>query len=475
MAYFANGESITSEIVLLNLGRHPVRPAIQFSSPGGDLIAPASLVDVTRDLRITDDGRLATSAEMAPMGVLAISTRGEGPLVSGSVTVRSDGPVSGFLRHRVPELGVAVMASGEPVGDALLPARSGAGGIGTAVALHNVGAEAMVVECRLMSGGVAVEELRIPLAANGQAAWSVGSVTGTTDFRGLVRCTAPGEGRFTAAALQTDSGQRMFAAMPVLPVLAVDRAGTGGGATELNFVRFANGDGIVSDLVFVNPSTRSGASLAIPEDPAMRASRPTVYFHDIEGNPIAPASVVELTSDLRITGDGGLVPRAQIAPLGVVAISTRGQGELLLGSVRAVSDGPLAGFLRVGLPGAGVGVVEANRPVRDAIFATRRREGGTNTRVAIHNLESTTAVVRCDLMRRETLLETADFLLLANGQMSPTIGELFPGAAAADFAGSVVRCVGTGRFTATALESDPGTRTFTTVPAVTADEPRAKE
>ena len=88
-AYFANGDSLTSEIVLLNPAPHPSRPAIQLSDPGGEPIAPASLVDVTRDLRITDDGRLAASREMEPMGVLTISTRGEGPLVTGSVTVRS--------------------------------------------------------------------------------------------------------------------------------------------------------------------------------------------------------------------------------------------------------------------------------------------------------------------------------------------------------------------------------------------------
>ena len=477
-AYFADGDSITSEIVLVNLASRPVRPAIQFSSPGGYPIAPASLVDVTRDLRITDDGRLAASTEMEPMGMLTISTRGEGPLVTGSVTVRSDGPIGGFLRHRIPEFGVAVMASGEPVRDALLPARSRAGGIRTAVALHNLGPEAMVVRCRLIRGGVALEELEIPLAANGQASWSVGrafTASGTSDFLGLVRCTAPGAGLFTAAALRTDSGDRMFAAVPVLPVVAGDGAGGGGGATELNFAPFANGDGIASELVFVNPSTEPSGSLPVPDDAAMPASRPTAYFYDTEGNPIAPASVVELTGDLRITEDGGLTLRADMVPLGVIVISTHGEGELLSGSVRAVSDGPLGGFLRVGLPAAGVGVVSANRPVREAIFATRRQEGGVDTRAAIHNLESTTAVVRCDLMRGGTLLETADFLLLANGQMSGTIGELFPGAAAPDFAGSVVHCAGTGRFTATVLETDSGSRTFTTVPAVKVDEARVRE
>ena len=70
-----------------------------------------------------------------------------------------------------------------------------------------------------------------------------------------------------------------------------------------------------------------------------------------------------------------------------------------------VSDGPLAGFLRVGLPPYGVGVVVANPPVSEALFPVRRQEGGGNTRVAMHNLESTTALLRCGLMREGVLRE----------------------------------------------------------------------
>ena len=70
-----------------------------------------------------------------------------------------------------------------------------------------------------------------------------------------------------------------------------------------------------------------------------------------------------------------------------------------------VSDGPLAGFLRVGFPPYGVGVVVANPPVSEALFPVRRQEGGGNTRVAMHNLESTTALLRCELMREDVLRE----------------------------------------------------------------------
>ena len=56
------------------------------------------------------------------------------------------------------------MGASEPVRDALFPARRQAGGIRTAAALHNLGAEAMAVSCRLMKEGVVLEEADIPLA-----------------------------------------------------------------------------------------------------------------------------------------------------------------------------------------------------------------------------------------------------------------------------------------------------------------------
>ena len=362
-AYFANGDATTSEMVLLNVAPHPIQPVIYFSDRGGNPIAPASVVDVTRDLRITDDGGLTVWTEMEPLGMLTISTRGQGALVSGSVTVRSDGPISGILRYHVPEIGAAAMGAGDPVRDALFPVRSQAGGLLTAAALHNLEAEAIGVRCRLMSGGVTLEEVAIPLAANGQTSWFIKdafTTTETSNFLGVVRCTAAGEGRFTAVALEMDTGNRIFTALPVVPV---DHTGGGGGATVLDFAEFANGTGITTDLVFVNPSTQPSGAPRTPVDAAIPPSRPVMYFYDTQGNPIAPASVVTLTSDLRITDHGGLTVWTEMAPLGALTIATHGQGELRSGSVRVVSDGPLAGFLRVGLP-----------PLR------RGRGGGQSTR-----------------------------------------------------------------------------------------------
>ena len=141
--------------------------------------------------------------------------------MSGSVRVVADEPIGGVLRFDIPGIGVAGVGPSPPVNDALFPVRRQAGGIRTAAALHNLEAEAMGVRCRLMSGGVALEEVEIHLEANGQASWFIEdafTATDTSDFGGSVRCTAPGNGRFTAVALEMDAANRIFTTLPVVPV-----------------------------------------------------------------------------------------------------------------------------------------------------------------------------------------------------------------------------------------------------------------
>ena len=195
-----------------------------------------------------------------------------------------------------------------------------------------------------------------------------------------------------------------------------------------------------------------------------------------EGNPIAPESVVDVTGDLEVTEDGALTVRTQMEPLGELTISTHGQGELVSGSVKVVSDGPIGGGLRYNLPAIGEAVVGASPPVGDVLFPVRRQEGGINTWAAIHNLESSPGLLRCDLRREGVLLDAASIPLEANGQTSWFIDQAFPAADTSDFAGSV-RCdaVGQGLFSAVALEMDPGTRIFTTLPVVPVEEMPSQE
>ena len=188
-----------------------------------------------------------------------------------------------------------------------------------------------------------------------------------------------------------------------------------------------------------------------------------LYFYDKEGNPIAAESAVDLTGDLEIT-EG---VQTEMAPLGELTISTHGQGEVVSGSVKVLSVGPIGGMLRFDLPGIGEAVVEASPPVSDALFPVRRQEGGITTGVAIHNLEAEPMEVMCELLQEGVLRDAVSLPLEANGQTAWLIDQAFPAADTSDFAGSV-RCDAPGRrrFSAVALEMDPGARVFITLPVV---------
>ena len=463
-AHFANGNGITSDLVLVNVGTTEIRPAIYFYDTEGALVSAESVVEIAGDLEIREDGGLTVRTEIEPLGELTISTHGQGEVVSRSVKVVSDGPIGGMLRFDLPAIGEAVVGASPSVSDALFPVRRQEGGITTGVAVHNLEEEAIAVMCRLMSGGVLLEEVEITLEANGQTSWLIDqafTAADTSNFVGSVRCDADGEGLFSALALEMDPGTRVFLTLPLFPV----NRRAGGRAASLDFAHFANGDGTTSDLVFVNLSTERSRPAPTPFHTDIPPIRPAIYFYDTEGHPIAAESVVDLTGDLEVQEDGALTVRTEMEPLGVLTVSTHGRGALVSGSVRVVSEGPLGGMLRFDLPDIGEAVVGAGPPISDAIFPVRRREEGGTTGVAIHNLESSPGLVRCELLREGVLLDAVSIPLEANGQTSWLIDTAFPNTDTSDFTGSV-RCdaVGEDLFSAVALEMDPGTRIFTTLP-----------
>ena len=438
-AHFADGADIISDLVFVNVATHPIRPVLYFYDQEGHPMDPESVVDLTEDLEVTEDGGLSIRTAMEPLGELTVSTHGRGVLVSGSVAVAANGPIGGVLRFDLPDIGVAGVGASPPVRDAIFPARRQAGGIRTAAALHNLGEEAITVSCRLMSGGIVLEAVEIDLEANGQEARYIEELftaTDTSDFVGSVRCTAPG--LFTGIAVELDEGNRIFTTLPVVPVA---RTGGRGQETVLYFAHFANGSGTTSDLVFVNVSPRPSGPGPTPYHATISPSRPALYFYDQEGNLMDPASVVDLTGDLEVTGDGALSIQTEMEPLGELTISTHGRGELVSGSVKVVSEGPIGGVLRYALPGIGVTGVGASQPVRDALFPVRQ-EGGLDTAAAIRNLTESDLVVTCRLMKDGAVLEETQIPLAANGQEARYIEEMFTftGADRSDFVGSV-RCM----------------------------------
>ncbi len=67
-AHFGNGDSISSDVVLVNLAATPIRPAVYFYDKMGKLIDPASVVDITGNLDTTDYGAVTLQSELASLG-----------------------------------------------------------------------------------------------------------------------------------------------------------------------------------------------------------------------------------------------------------------------------------------------------------------------------------------------------------------------------------------------------------------------
>ncbi|MCY3777728.1 MAG: trypsin-like serine protease [Candidatus Aminicenantes bacterium] len=452
-AHFANGSSISSDVVLLNVAATPIRPTLYFADQEGNRIDAESLVEITRGLEVLDDGALSVRTEMAPLAELTISTHGRGDLVVGSARVIADGPIGGVLRFDAPGIGVVGVGASESLSDALFPARRQAGGINTGMALRNLEAEEMTVSCHLMRRGSVLEDAEIPLDAGGQNARFIHDIfpgVNTSDFVGSVRCTAPDGERVAGIALEMDPDNGIFTTLPLVPL---DQAGAGNGETTLEFAHFANGSSITSDVVLLNV--------------AATPIRPALYFFGQDGHEIAADSVVETGNSLEVRADGGLRVRQELPPLGELTISTHGRGDTVVGSVRVISDGPVGGVLRFSLPGSGVAGVGAGEPVADALFPARRQAGGINTGVALRNLNADEMTVSCHLMRRGSVLEHVGIPLEAGGQTARFIHQIFSGTDTSDFVGSV-RCLAPdgGRFTGVALEMDFNNGIFTTLPVV---------
>ena len=475
--HFANGGGITSEVVLVNVGTTPVLPVLYFSDRQGKPIAATTVVEVTDDLEVTEDGGLTVGTAVEPLGELTVATHGLGEEVSGSVRVLAEGaPLGGVLRYSVPGVGVTGVGAGTAVRDALFPARRKQGGIRTAAALHNPGEAAIDLTCWLMSGGEVLEEATISLEPNGQTSWFLEdefTMSDTTDFVGTVRCTAPREGRYTGLAVEVDAANRIFTTLPVVPV---ERRAGEGGATVLHFAHFANGgnpegEGIRSELVFVNVQTEASRPAPTPFHKDIPASRPVIYFYDQEGRMIDPESVVDLTGDLEVQEDGGLAVRTEMAPLGELTVATHGRGEEVSGSVKVVSEGAIGGVLRYSVPGIGVTGVGAGLPVADALFPARWRQGGIRTAAALRNLGEEAMDLTCRLMSGGAVLEETTITLEPNGQTSWFIEDEFTATDTTDFAGTV-RCTAPeeGKYTGLAVEVDAANRIFTTLPVVPLEE-----
>ncbi len=206
---------------------------------------------------------------------------------------------------------------------------------------------------------------------------------------------------------------------------------------ELFFAHFGNGPGLVSELLLVSSDTEA-------------ETQAQISLLDQQGNLMA----VELNGQMV---NGFLEVR--IPPAGTRRVWTSGSGALALGSIRILSDRPLAGTILFGgdFGLAGVGdSLALDFGFRTPVDADA--DSGIRTGMAVTNLESQAVDLEIRLYDPEGLqVDSAPAALVASGHMSLFVEELeWQGATDLSRFEGTVEVLSSGRIAATALQVRPG-------------------
>ena len=221
-AQFANGGGLISQISLLTLdSKTPVNARLELSDDYG---VPLNVV--LNGVMVAGETEIF---RLAAGGAAVFASDGAGSVVSGSVTVTSDGPLSGVVLFDGGAIGVGVagVGSSAPLSGFRAPVESGSGDvvIRTGVAVMNLEAEQTVLQVRLfdlegtvMGTGTMSTE---PLSAKGHIArfldefiWDE-PVPDLTDSQGVLEVT-PSNGQVAATVLRSSSSN--LASLPVVPI-----------------------------------------------------------------------------------------------------------------------------------------------------------------------------------------------------------------------------------------------------------------
>ena len=361
-AQLGNGEGLASDIVLTNpSATETVSGHIDFFDDNGSKLP----------VGITDTGvRTLVNFSVPPLAEVTVSTDGQGDVVVGSAVVTADNVLGGAVRFDLSGIGIAGVGSSPPLIGFVAPVRRLAGGINTGVAIYNMGSQAVTLNLTLRNpqGEVVPNGTRtitdFPVAGHlAQFFGGDGEVlfpdADTDDFAGTLVVEVTG-GRVAATALELGTEAGQFTTLSVTPTGAV--TSTPG---KLYFADFANGSGLTSELVLVNPSASDVIS-------------GRVDFFDGEGLPLlmglafGEASCVEF----------------EIPALGTTTIASDGQGQIAVGSAVVSSEKRLGGVVRFDISGIGIAGVGSSERLEGFITPVRRQLEGINTGVAIHNIES---------------------------------------------------------------------------------------
>ena len=229
--------------------------------------------------------------------------------------------------------------------------------------------------------------------------------------------------------------------------------------SRLYFAQFGNGQGFTSDVVADNPSenlTVSGRVDFLDDDSLPLPVGIVAAIHGTAPLAIDPFAS-EITSSVEFS----------VPPLGALTISTDGLGSSTsVGAAVATSDSPLGGVIRFTIPGIGIAGVGASQSLTGFIVPVRRKAGGINTGIAVHNTEVQAVTLTLTLRTKDGQIVATTTIedLAALGHLAKFINELFEEADTDDFEGTLVVEVTGGRVAATALELGTQPGQFTTLP-----------
>jgi hypothetical protein len=327
---FVDGKDSPSNLVLVNpsAARTATGTAQLFDSSGQPLS-----VGINGSMQ---EGSFPFS--VPPLGIGVYTTGGTGNTTVGSARVSSDDPVGGTILFS-GSMGVAGVGAANMAAHLVVPIESDVSrGIYTGVALANPYYTELRLTLDLLDlHGDPIESARaaVSLPANGQIArfpeeLFSGSAVDFSRFRGTLRVQSPLS--MSAMAIRLKPGQ--YATLPVTPV--------GAGSQKLRFAHTANGQGMASTVMLINPS-------------AIDTARGVVRFTANDGSPL-PLSVEGNPQSETID--------FTIPPLAAAFFSTDGSGALTTGWAEVIADTPVGGTILFSGPDGMAGVA-ATEPAAD--------------------------------------------------------------------------------------------------------------
>lgn len=228
-------------------------------------------------------------------------------------------------------------------------------------------------------------------------------------------------------------------------------------AQRLFFAQVGNGGGFKSDLVFPNPTTKTvTGAVSFGDD---NGSAISLDSGGVTAQSVPPGETVLFQL--------GSAVKFSIPPLGVVTLSTSGQGDVKVGSAAVLSDEHIGGVIRFTIPNVGIAGVGESPPLKGFIIPVRRTAGDINTGIAIRNISN--KAVNIELSLRSGDREVASTRLdnfPAHGHLARFINELFRAVNTDNFVGTLVVRVSDGELAGTALELGPKPGQFTTLPVI---------